>query len=168
VLSPNGNFSELEHVIMRSPWPRGLRIHPKNNPLAALPDSHPAKRLIIAHAECCRDCAGRDVSYAGRDSIDHEWDSKIAGRRMTFSGFMYEHLCFTLVLESWLEQPSVRDEMARDHLPRLRGLLDECQHAATADQNHKIIEMVNQVRGYLDLLEETIQTLGDRDIADIL
>jgi hypothetical protein len=141
---------------MKSPWPRGLRIHRKNDPLAALPDSHPAKRLIIAHAECRRDCAGRDIPWPGRECVDQEWDSEIAGRHMTFSGFMYEHLCFDLVLESWLERPSDRERMVRDRLPRLRGLLDECQRAATADQNHKLIEMVNQVRGYLDLWDEAI------------
>jgi hypothetical protein len=152
---------------MRSPWPRGLQIHPKNNPLAALPDSHPAKRLIIAHAECRRDCAGRDISWPGRESIDQEWDSKIEGRRMTFSGFMYAHLCFTLVLESWLEKPSGREEITQNYLPRLRGLLDECQCAASADQNHRIIKMVNQVRGYLDLWDETIRELDKRDFSDI-
>jgi hypothetical protein len=133
-----------------------LRIHRKNDPLAALPDSHPAKRLIIAHAECWRDCAGRDIPSPRRESIDQEWDSEIAGRHMTFSGFMYEHLCFDLVLESWLESPSACEQMLQDRLPRLRGLLDECHRAATAGQNHKLIQMVNQVRRYLDLWDEAI------------
>jgi hypothetical protein len=141
---------------MRSPWPRGLRICRKNDPLAALLDSHPAKRLIIAHAECCRDCAGREIPWPGREAIDQEWDSEIAGRRTTFSDFMYEHLCFDLVLEPWLERLSDCQVMLRDRLPRMRGLLDECQRAATIDQNHKIIDMVNQVRAYLDLWDETI------------
>lgn len=144
---------------VRSPWPRGLRIHPKNNPLAALPDSHPAKRLVIAHAECCRDCAGRDVAWPGREAVDQQWNSEIDGRRHTFSGFVYQYLCFDLVLEPWLERPLVLTEYERqiqEGLPRLRGLLEECERAADAEQNHKIIEMLNQVRGYLNLWDEAI------------
>ena len=75
---------------------------------------------------------------------------------MTFSGFMYEHLCYDLILESCLEKPSDYEKMVREILPRQRGLLDECQNAATANQNHKLIEMLNQVRAYLDLWDEAI------------
>lgn len=147
------------YLTMRSPWPRGLPIHSKNNPLAALPDSHPAKRLLFAHAECRRDCAGRDVPWRNREAIDQEWDSKIEGRRKTFSAFVYEHICFDLVLESWLERPpAVTDgeKWIQDRLPRLRALLNECEQAASADENRKIVEMVNQVRRYLDLWDEAI------------
>lgn len=143
---------------MRSRWPRGLRIHSKNNPLASLPDSHPAKRLIIAHAECRRDCVGREISWRGREAVDQDWDSEITGRHMTFSGFMYQHLSFDLVLELWLERVSDCEKMGREYLPRLRGLLNECERAATIDHNHKIIDMVNQVRGYLNLWDEVITT----------
>jgi hypothetical protein len=144
-----------------------LRIHPKNNPLAALPESHPAKRLVIAHAECCRDCAGRDIPWRDREAIDQEWNSEIEGRRKTFSGFVYEHICFDLVLEPWLARPPVMtdyEKWIQGRLPRLRGLLDECERAAKADQNPKIIEMVNQVRGYLDLWDEAISRRMSEDI----
>lgn len=81
---------------------------------------------------------------------------------MTFSGFVYEHLCFDLVLEPWPEQISGCEKTVRDRLPRLRGLLDECERAATADKNHKLIDMVNQVRAYLDLWDEVVKMRLER------
>jgi hypothetical protein len=75
---------------------------------------------------------------------------------MTFSGFVYAYLCFDLVLDSWLEEPANRERLSRDRLPRMRALLDECQNAAVADGNHKVIEMLNQVRAYLDLWDDVL------------
>jgi hypothetical protein len=121
-----------------------------------LPDSHPAKRLVIAHAQCRRDCAGRDIPWHDREAIDEEWHSLIVGRRMTFSGFIYQYVCFLLESMSWIERREQCEQMSQEYIPRLRGLMDECYRAATANDNPAILEMVGKVRAYLDAWEDFI------------
>ena len=79
--SPNNPMARL-----RSPWPRGLRIDRRNDALAALPDEHPAKRVLILRAECQRDCASREIAWPGREheAVDQTWNSKIRVVRCHF------------------------------------------------------------------------------------
>jgi len=88
---------------------------------------------------------------------------------MTFSGFMYEHVCFDLVLEPWLERAPRQtefDRSFRDRARHLRALLEECERAALRDHNSRITEMVNQVRGYFDLWDEAIDRRLTDDVSD--
>jgi hypothetical protein len=145
----------------RPVWPRGLRIHRRNDPLAALSDSHPAKRALILHGECQRDCAGREIQWpeGKREAVDQVWISELDRRRWTFAGFVYAYICFDLILDGWLERPPFLTNCEREDLakmPRLYGLLDECEQAAQAEDNLTIIGMLRQVREFLNAWEAAI------------
>lgn len=127
---------------MGSKWPRGLRIDRGNDHLADLPESHPAKRLVIAHAECMRDCAGREIAHQLGPAVDVEWFSELEGKRMSLSGVVYSYICFDLVLE-----PSLQiDTHGLNQLDRLETLLSECKPAC--GDNEAVLAMVQQLQRY--------------------
>src|SRR5687768_16545836 len=105
----------------KSPWPKGLRIDPENNPLAELPDEHPAKRALIARAICQRDCAGREIEFIGQpgEAFDQVWNSEVDGCPRRFSEFIYEFVCVDLILSEWLEHPPVMTATERETLAEL-------------------------------------------------
>ena len=127
---------------MRSKWPRGLRIDRGNDHLASLPESHPARRLVIAHAECWRDCAGREIADWRGAAVDAEWFSALEGKRKSLSGVVYEYICFDLIIE-----PSLKVEVdVVPHLNHLETLLSECKTACA--RNEAVLAMVEQLQRY--------------------
>jgi hypothetical protein len=155
----------------RSPWPRGSRIHLKNNPLHALPDSHPAKVLLLAHAECRQTCFGREIAFRGyeEEAFDQEWQSVLLGRRFDFSAYAYICISFDLILEEWLTHPpyATKGKMIVAAMPFHHRLLDECEQAATSQGNVRILELLPQVREWLDLYLLAIQERWKTDSVEL-
>jgi hypothetical protein len=144
----------------KSPWPRGLKIAPENNPLAKLPDDHPAKRVLIARAICQRDCTLRELAGAdGAGAVVQAWYSPTLNRECTFAEFIYEHACQELILTEWLERPPVMTSDERENLaeiPRLKSLLQECREAATAENNTAILELLPKAEDFVTAWEASI------------
>lgn len=145
----------------KSPWPKGLRIDPENNPLAELPDDHPAKRVLIARAICQRDCAGKEIEFLGQEgqAFDQEWQSSVEQGTWRFSNFIYAFVCVDFVLTEWLEHPPVMTAAEREtlaELPKLRALLAECRVAATADQNQPVLEALPKAEAFVTDWEASI------------
>lgn len=137
-------------------WPSGLRIHPRNNPLRELPDSHPAKLAVIAHAECCRDCVGREIEWPGREreAFDQSWQSRLLDQRFAFSSYAYVFLSFDLILEEWITHPPQATESEKQTVaaaPFLEALLCECQQAASEAGNVRVLERLPQIRRFNEL-----------------
>jgi hypothetical protein len=138
-----------------------LRAHPKNDPLAALPESHPARQALICHAECRRDCVGREIAWIGpeADAFDQSWESVLLGREFRFSSFAYCFVSIDLVLEEWLSHPAFVTDDERHGLaalPLQNVLLDECEKAARQEQNTRVLLCVEKVRRRNRLLLESI------------
>ena len=156
---------------MASPWPRGLRskIHKKNDPLAELPAHHPAKRFLIRHAQCWQACAGREIPWPGHEdeAVDQVWTSETLGAGFSFSGFIYAYVCFHPILHEWLERPTevTEDEktLITKKLPMLRSLLAECEEAAQADANQRVLAMTEYVRVFLAAWEKCVRCRIDED-----
>lgn len=143
-------------TVRRSPWPRGSWIHPKNNPLSELPDSHPAKLLLFAHWQCRRDCVGREIGYRGHEeeAFDQVWKSQLLGCGFSFSSYAYVFISFDLILEEWLTHPSYVTESEKRAVAGVlfHGiLLDECEQAAKEQGNVRILERLAQVRKWHEL-----------------
>ena len=149
--------------IKRSPWPRGWArlIHPKNNPLSELPDSHPAKMVLFAHGQCRRDCVGKEIPWRGHESeaFDQEWRSQLTGRKFLFSSYAYMFISFDLILEEWLNHPPHATESEKQmfgYIKLQNALLDECEQAATKEDNTRILALLPQIRKYNDLRLQAI------------
>lgn len=150
MLVPNGAPMARRH----SPLPCGLRIDRRNDALAALPDEHPAKRVLILRAECQRDCASREIPWQGREheAVDQTWTSNIRGRQMSFSGFIYQYVCFDLILHEWLTHPTdltTGERAVLEQVPQLHGLLEECHAAAVADNNTRILDLLPKAQAFV-------------------
>jgi hypothetical protein len=122
--------------------------------LAALPDSHPAKQVLILRAICRRDCAGREIPWPGREeeAIDQEWMSAIDSRRWSFSGFIYAVVCFDLTLDEWLTHPQGITDGERsvlENVPRLRRLLEKCRAAAQQQNNRRVLDMLPKAEAFI-------------------
>lgn len=147
----------------KSPWPRGWRMHPHNDALATLVDGHPAKRLLFAHARCRRECAGREIPWPGREAeaFDQEFNSSTDLQRWTFSGWVYAHVCFSLVLTEWLTHPPQITESERqlllEHLPRIRGLLIDCRAAAERDNNPRVLKLLPVADDFIEAWDLSIR-----------
>lgn|GEM_PF-2721584 len=156
-------LSAVKKPRYRSPWPRGSRINRKNDPIAALQDDHPARRLLIAHSNCWRECASREVAWPGREheAFDQEWRSRVEQRRLSFSGLIYAHVCFELILTEWLEHPSeitaTERRALQESLPRARILLAECRAAAEHDGNARVLELLPLPEAFFDAWEASIR-----------
>lgn len=146
----------------KSPWPRGSRINRVNDPIAAFADDHPAKRLLLAHSHCWRECAGREIAWPGRedDAFDQQWQSPVEKGRWTFSGLIYMFVCFQLVLTEWLTHPPEmtgnEHELLTKHLPRARARTAECRAAAERDDNTRVIDMLPLLEAFLDAWQASI------------
>jgi len=143
-------------------WPRGLRIHSENAPLIELPDSHIAKLTVIAHAECWRDCVGQELSWPGRESeaFDQEWRSILLDGPFSFSSYAYSFIAFDLILHEWLTHPAFVTEPEKNAIvavPLLDALLDECECAANAEQNARVLDRILRIRGFNNLQIEAIK-----------
>ena len=61
---------------------------------------------------------------------------------MTFSGLIYMHICFDLILTEWLTHPpEITDDernLLDNGLPRLRATLAECRAASERDVNTRV------------------------------
>lgn len=145
----------------KSPWPKGLKIDPENNPLAELPDEHPAKQVLIARAICQRDCAAKEIEWPdGPLAITQPWYSETLGREFTFASFIYEYVCIDLVLNEWLERPPVMTSLERESLaeiPDLKALLAECRSAATTEQNLPILDLLPKAEAFVTAWEASIR-----------
>ena len=156
---------------MRSRWPRGLRIHPANNPLLALPDTHPAKQTIIAHAECRRDCVGHEIEWPGQETFEQDWQSCLLGRRFSFSSYAYCFLSFDLILKEWISRPLhvTNDERwLVAAIPLQDALLGECEVAAKEQSNDLVLNRLPQIRGFNGLRLESIARRLEDDGLEML
>jgi hypothetical protein len=139
-----------------------LQIHKKNARLMLLPEAHPARRVLVAHAECRRDCVGRELSWPGLDqvSIDQEWQAVATQGRWTFSGLAYAFVSFELILHGWLEHPPTiaPDEAGfLEKSPLIRALLAECKSAAQKCRNEPILPLIEQVGNFVDIWENSVR-----------
>jgi hypothetical protein len=139
-----------------------LRIDKKNAPLLLLPEKHPARRVLIAQAECRRDCVGRELSWEGSNQqpIDQEWQAIATHRKWTFSGFAYTFLAFDLILHGWLDHPRTiaPDEAGfLEKSPLMKALLAECQLAAQKNSNEPILQLIEQVGDFIDIWDNSVR-----------
>jgi hypothetical protein len=138
------------------------RIHPKNAPVLAFSEEHPARAALEARLECQRECAGREISAPSQQiaSVDQEWRSAVDGRVWRFSSLVYTFVCFDLVLSEWIEHPprlTETEEAALVKLPETRLLLDECEAAAQGVANNPVLQMIPKVRRFFLLWEQAIR-----------
>jgi hypothetical protein len=80
------------------------RIEELNRGVLELEDSHPAKQFLEAFMDCVADCAGREIGWEDQIPIEQEWISVVDGRNRTFSGFVYQFLCYDIVLDGILQK----------------------------------------------------------------
>lgn len=145
----------------KSPWPRGSRINRKNDPIAAFSDDHPAKRLLLAHSHCWRECAGRELVWPGREqeAFDQELRSKVKPGQWRFSYLIYAFICFELILTEWLTHPLEMTDSERnmlESLPRTRAIFAECQAAADKDGNTRVLELLPLPEAFFNAWEASI------------
>lgn len=141
---------------------RSLQMVGENRPLNDLPESHIARRTVIAHENCCRECVGQEVAWPGHgeDAFDQRWHSDLLQREFSFSSFAYCFISFNLVMDEWIAHPPQVTKAEVDglsHLPLLQALVDECEAAARQDENVRVQRCVSQVREFLALWEESIR-----------
>jgi len=130
------------------------RINPKNRPIRALPQDHPAHATLLAHRKCRRDCVGREIVLPGHESeaIDQEWYSTSDGRQWKFSTFAYTFLSFDLVLHEWLDTRSPFDpQPTLQAIAKMLTLLDECELSCHNHANERLLELLPTVRRFLIL-----------------
>ncbi len=139
------------------------RIYPLNYKiLAKYPADHPAVRALQVHAEARDVCVGKEIAWPnGRtETIDQTWFSTIDQRVWRFSAFAYAFISFDLLLDGWLgdELGAVGQfEMDFIHeLPRLRGLLYECESAANKEGNKLILPLISKAHEFFTAFEKSI------------
>jgi hypothetical protein len=133
-----------------------VHVHKLNQEIFELPESHPARRFLLAFMECRRDCIGLEASD---DPIDQEWFSQSDREVWSYSKFAYKYLAFDIVLEGWLTHAPRRtpnEQHCLNQLVRWRELMSECEIAAECDNNHTIIPIIHQVLHMFDLWEQCI------------
>jgi hypothetical protein len=140
-----------------------MKLNKRNRPILKLPESHPAHRLLRAFVECWDECAGCEIALPGENdrAIDQQWHSQLSQRVRTFSGFVYEFLCFDLVLVEWLEHPpfvTPEEQSSLQQLDLMEGLLDECKAAAVADGNSRIAPLIDRVSALIAVWRDSIQS----------
>lgn len=142
-------------------------IHQENEPLFVLPDSHPARKALIAHLLAAESCVGREIPWPGmvEAPIEQKWFSHIDQRNWTFSAFAYCFISFDLILEGWLAESkeiTPFESSFLSELPRLRELLCECEQAAQAANNARIAPLIAVARDFFSAFEESIHArVGD-------
>jgi hypothetical protein len=107
-------------------------------------------------------CVGKQIEWPqlGNRAVDQEWFSVIDQRTRKFSSFAYVFISFDLVLDGWFNEP--HDPLGPfeadflHELPRLRGLLDECEFAASSDANEEIRPLISKAREFFDAFETSI------------
>jgi hypothetical protein len=131
-----------------------MRVHRNNRPLFSLSPSHP----VIKFFDACSRIPWPDGWPQG---TDQEWDSIAEGRGCTLSSFVYEHLCFDIVLEGWLTRPPTlaSDEVGLldKTLPRMRMQLSECEAAAMRDGNTAALAVISDINSALNRWEDAIR-----------
>jgi hypothetical protein len=142
---------------------KSRRIHPLNSPIRTTHGrDHPAVRALERHAAARDACVCREIEWPrlGNRAIEQEWFSAIDQRVWSFSGFAYTFISFDLVLSEWLPGAQAGlDPFEEDflhELPRLRTLLDECESAAKASANDRVLPLISKAREFLDAFEQSI------------
>jgi hypothetical protein len=139
------------------------RIHPRNAPvLARYPGEHSAVRVLQVQAEARDICVGKEIEWPqlGNRAIDQEWFSAIDLRKWSFSSFAYCFISFDFLNYGWLagersELQPFEFEFLHE-LPRLRGLLDECEAAAELEENSAVLPLIAKAREFFDAFEQSI------------
>lgn len=129
------------------------RLNPK---ILKFPESNIARRFLDAFIECRRDCVGVEASD---DPIDQTWVSPSEAKEWSYSAFAYKFLAFDVILDGWQSGAPEMTESERFYLtqfPRMRALLCECENAAVADNNPRLIPIIAKVSRMLDLWEQCI------------
>jgi hypothetical protein len=127
-----------------------------NREVMLLDDSHPAKRFLNAFIDCRKTCAGLEIPYHDRQAIDQVWVSIVDGKRRTFSGFVYEYLCYDIVLDGFLQgakQLTAAELVDCELVPRMRALVTECADEARKQANNAVAERADQILKLFDLWE---------------
>lgn len=144
-----------------------MRIHRANRAIMALAESHPLRRVLVAHDRARDVCVGHEIEWpdAPGCAVDQEWVSAIDGRRWKFSSFAYTFISYSLILSDWIDGPCPADQRVHDYVAELRRqqkLLDECEAAARfdsvgGDANERMLAMVAAARAYYDAYEAAIE-----------
>jgi hypothetical protein len=98
--------------------------------------------------------------------VDQIWTSEIRGRQCSFSGFIYEFICFDLILDEWLTHPPTLTAAEREVLervPQLVNLLEECRAAAIAEGNTRVLAMIPKAHAFLVEWEACVRRRIDED-----
>lgn len=138
----------------------------------AFAEGHPAREALIARAVCQRDCAGREIPWPGKEHLatDLEWQSSVDGRQWKFSGFIYAHICFDLVLSEWITHPKFVTENERhalNRIPQMSILLAECERAASQAANDRVLEMIPIAKRFFELWEQSIRLRIQQDKLEV-
>jgi hypothetical protein len=134
----------------------------RNRPLNKLPESHIARRTVIALANCRRDCVGQEIPWPGREeeAFDQSWFSELLQRDFSFSSFAYAFISIDLVMHEWMSHPPHVTEAETNVLvrtPLLHTLLAECDAAALRDNNSRVSACISTIRDFLNSWEESVR-----------
>ena len=130
-----------------------------------LPESHPARRGLLALYRCRVECVGREIRWIGREheAVDQAWLSQTDGRKWLWSHFLYAYISVSRPgeLEGWLAQPAGEqlvesERRCLDNLLRLLLMVSECEQAAAAEGNQKVLDMIPLVREVFACFEQAI------------
>ena len=139
-----------------------MKVNKKNLPILEFPESHPAHRLLKVLVDSWEKCAGCEIAWPEdpESAVDQTWYSQISQRARTFSGIVYEFLCFDLILVEWIERPPfvTREEKALlNQLDLMEALIGECRAAAEADGNFRVLPLIDTVSHVIVVWRTSIQ-----------
>ncbi len=134
--------------------------------------NHPAKEMLLRHARCRKNCAGREIAWPNQTPLEQEWFSMTEQRKYTFSGLIYGFICFDPDYRGWTETAppeSLRDEDrgAIEQLPRIVAIINECKAAATQDRNFEILKLLPFVDDYLEALGRCIMSIIEQRLIPV-
>ena len=133
-----------------------MHVRRLNKLIFSWDEEHPARRFLEAFVECRKRLVGLDSES---DLVDQRFVTP-DGQLTSFNTFVYEFLCFDVVLDGWLGNlPVITASESRQlaALPTMRAMMKCCQNAALRDGNSAILPHVERVFILLDLWEECIR-----------
>jgi len=102
---------------------------------------------------------GHEIEWPGQEAFEQQWQSRLIGRKFSFSTYAYCFLSFDLILEEWISRPPRVTEHERRlvaAIPLQETLLDECELAAKEQANDLVLNRLPQIRRFNRLRLESI------------
>jgi len=117
---------------------------------------------VLAHAVAWRDCVGNEIPWQGKEeeAFDQEWNSALTGTNYSFSSYGYTFLAYNFILDGWVSRPNSLTDCETGeifHIPILNKLLDECETAASNEDNHRVLKLIPLIRRFNALHMEAIE-----------